>query len=113
MTVLQFPPSSATYPPLGTPEAPSPEGASGRLAELRDMLASFCLNEARKLHQNSHSTPASIVTVRELARVAGVVLAIEGPSLPIGDSPVDFGRFTPEELESYRRLRDKAGRGAA
>lgn len=111
--ILQFPPTNVTFTPAAV-EAPSVEGASGRLTELRDMLASFCLNEARKLHQNSHSTPASIVTVRELARVAGVVLAIEGPPMgPAGDGPVDFGRFTPDELESYRRLRDKAARGAA
>jgi hypothetical protein len=78
-------------------------------------LAGFCLNEARKHYENSHNTPASVATLRELARVAAVVLQIDGPPIaPASDQPIDFSRFTPDELESYRRLRDKAlARGPA
>jgi hypothetical protein len=113
--VFQFPPPGPVPPSPVATTVPSAAGAALRLTELRDTLAGFCLNEARKHYESSHSTPASIATLRELARVAAVVLQIDGPPMaPASDQPIDFARLTPDELESYRRLRDKAlSRGVA
>jgi hypothetical protein len=101
---------------LGRPFAPNVHTAPGsaqRLDELRDLLAAFCLLEAQKYYEAAKTTPANVASLRELARVAQVVLAIDpkqGSGTDTGE-PFDFAILSNDEAERFRELRDKA-RGA-
>jgi hypothetical protein len=98
-----------------TPNVSEVPGSAQRLDELRDLLAAFCLLEAQKFYETAKNTPANVASLRELARVAQVVLAIDPKSGESGaddrSSPFDFSILSNDELERFRELRDKARGG--
>lgn len=99
--------------PLGQPFAPVVDAAAGaaeRLNELRDMLAAFCLIEAQKYYELAKNTPANVANLRELARVASVVLALPAaPNAAAGsEAPINWSILSDDEAEQFRSLRDKA-----
>jgi hypothetical protein len=105
----------AAVPYASTPFVPNVSEAPGsaqRLDELRDLLAAFCLLEAAKFYETSKSTPANVANLRELARVAQVVLAIDPKpgAGSVSDAPFDYSILSDVEAEHFRQLREKAQR---